>query len=51
MDEVQKETDSLGEVDVAADKLRGAMGFVTEDEFARVVDPVKMVKPYVAIAE
>jgi fumarate hydratase, class II len=24
------------------------LGFVTEDEFDRVVDPVKMVKPYVA---
>ncbi len=26
------------------------LGFVTEDEFDRVVDPAKMVKPYVAIA-
>jgi fumarate hydratase class II len=24
------------------------LGFVTEDEFDRVVDPAKMVKPYVA---
>jgi fumarate hydratase class II len=32
---------------VAAVKL----GFVTEDEFDRVVDPAKMVKPYVAVAE
>jgi len=27
------------------------LGFVTEDEFDRVVDPAKMVKPYVAIAK
>jgi fumarate hydratase class II len=27
------------------------LGFVTEDEFDRVVDPAKMVKPYVAVAE
>ncbi|MGA3091940.1 MAG: class II fumarate hydratase [Terriglobales bacterium] len=27
------------------------LGFVTEDEFDRVVDPAKMVKPYVAEAE
>jgi fumarate hydratase class II len=26
------------------------LGFVTEDEFDRVVDPKKMVKPYVAAA-
>jgi fumarate hydratase, class II len=26
------------------------LGFVTEDEFDRVVDPAKMVKPYVAPA-
>jgi fumarate hydratase class II len=26
------------------------LGFVTEDEFTRVVDPVKMVHPYVAKA-
>jgi fumarate hydratase class II len=26
------------------------LGFVTEDEFDRIVDPAKMVKPYVAIA-
>ena len=25
-------------------------GFVTEEEFDRVVDPAKMVKPYVAAA-
>jgi fumarate hydratase class II len=24
------------------------LGFVTEDEFDRIVDPAKMVKPYVA---
>jgi fumarate hydratase class II len=24
------------------------LGFVSEDEFDRVVDPVKMVRPYVA---
>jgi fumarate hydratase class II len=24
------------------------LGFVTEDEFNRVVDPAKMVRPYVA---
>jgi len=28
-----------------------ALGFVTEDEFLRVVDPAKMVKPYVAHEE
>ncbi len=27
------------------------LGFVTEEEFDRVVDPAKMVKPYVAVAE
>jgi len=27
------------------------LGLVTEDEFDRVVDPAKMVKPYVAIAK
>ena len=27
------------------------LGFVTEDEFDRVVDPTKMVKPYVAAAK
>jgi fumarate hydratase class II len=27
------------------------LGFVTEDEFNRVVDPAKMVKPYVAAEE
>ena len=27
------------------------LGFVSEDEFDRVVDPAKMVKPYVATAE
>ncbi len=27
------------------------LGFVTEDEFDRVVDPTKMVKPYVASAK
>jgi fumarate hydratase, class II len=27
------------------------LGFVTEDEFDRIVDPAKMVKPYVAIAQ
>jgi fumarate hydratase class II len=26
------------------------LGFVSEDEFNRVVDPVKMVRPYVASA-
>jgi fumarate hydratase class II len=26
-------------------------GFVTEDEFDRVVDPAKMVEPYVAAAK
>ena len=26
------------------------LGFVTEDEFERVVDPAKMVRPYVAKA-
>jgi fumarate hydratase class II len=26
------------------------LGFVTEEEFDRVVDPAKMVKPYVAAA-
>ena len=26
------------------------LGFVTEDEFNRVVDPAQMVKPYVAVA-
>src|SRR6202042_253811 len=26
------------------------LGFVTEDEFDRIVDPAKMVKPYVAAA-
>jgi fumarate hydratase class II len=34
--------------------LKGAalkLGFVTEEEFDRVVDPAKMVKPYVAVAE
>jgi fumarate hydratase class II len=67
----RKETDSLGEVSVPADKLWGAqtqrslehfsigkdltlkqaatkLGFVTEEEFDRVVDPAKMVHPYVA---
>ena len=42
------EKDSLGEVNVAADALE--LGFVTEEEFGRVVDPAKMVKPYVAAA-
>ena len=42
------EKDSLGEVKVAADALK--LGFVTEEEFDRVVDPAKMVKPYVAAA-
>ena len=27
------------------------LGFVTEDEFDRIVDPTKMVRPYVALAE
>jgi fumarate hydratase class II len=27
------------------------LGFVTEDEFDRIVDPAKMVRPYVALAE
>ena len=27
------------------------LGFVTSDEFDRVVDPAKMVKPYVATAK
>jgi fumarate hydratase class II len=27
------------------------LGFVTEAEFDRVVDPAKMVKPYVATAQ
>jgi fumarate hydratase class II len=27
------------------------LGFVTEEEFNRVVDPAKMVKPYVAAAD
>jgi fumarate hydratase, class II len=27
------------------------LGFVTEDEFDRVVDPAKMVKPYVATSK
>src|SRR5438132_7049101 len=27
------------------------LGFVTEDEFDRVVDPAKMVRPYVAVAD
>jgi fumarate hydratase class II len=26
------------------------LGFVSEEEFDRVVDPAKMVKPYVAVA-
>ena len=42
------EKDSLGEVKVAAAALK--LGFVTEEEFDRVVDPAKMVKPYVAAA-
>ena len=27
------------------------LGFVTEEEFDRIVDPAKMVKPYVAAAK
>ena len=27
------------------------LGFVTEDEFDRIVDPAKMVKPYIAAAQ
>jgi fumarate hydratase class II len=42
------EQDSLGDVPVPADKQ---LGIVTEDEFDRVVDPAKMVEPYVAAAK
>jgi fumarate hydratase class II len=52
------ETDSLGEVNVPADKLWGAQTqrslehfAIGKDEFNRVVDPAKMVKPYVATAQ
>jgi fumarate hydratase class II len=27
------------------------LGFVSEEEFNRVVDPAKMVRPYVAVAQ
>jgi fumarate hydratase class II len=76
--EIRIETDSLGKVEVPADKLWGAqtqgydkaskiahhalehgltlkqaalqLDFVDEATFDRVVDPAKMVKPYVATA-
>jgi fumarate hydratase class II len=52
MSEFRIETDSLGEVKVPADDLtlKDAaleLGFVTEEEFDRVVDPAKMLQPYV----
>jgi fumarate hydratase class II len=43
MTAMRKETDSLGVVEVPEDKL-------WEDGFDRIVDPSKMVKPYVAKA-
>jgi len=43
------ETDSLGVVEVPADKLCSAQTErVTEAEFDRVADPAKMVQPYIA---
>ncbi len=38
------------ELQPATEGERRYLGFVTEDEFDRVVDPTKMVKPYVATA-
>jgi hypothetical protein len=52
MTDLRRETDSLGEVLVAADRLWGAQTWRSLEHFGidRVVNPIRMVRPHVATA-